>query len=220
MPSVRVVELIEQAKTILQEEAGSGVRWTVIELQDWLNAAYRDVVTVRPDAYSKGGTYQCVAGPRQVVTGTFADAVKLLDVVRNVAATSTKNAVIIADRRLMDAMRRNWYGDTPSASIELCMFDPVLPLEFLVYPAATTAAQLEIVYSSVPPPHTLIEPSLTNPANQEVIRITDNYANALIDLMLYRAYSKDRESTASAARAVAHYQAAIAALTAQQASNP
>jgi len=39
------------------------------------------------------------------------------------------------------------------------------------------------------------------------INIDDIYANALVDYMLYRAYSKDAEYAGNAQRAVAHYTA-------------
>jgi len=91
--------------------------------------------------------------------------------------------------------------------IQHYMFDPRLPKEFLVYPPATTAARLEVIYSSVPLAHTLTEAQLINSATTEVIRIDDSYFNALLDYVLYRAYSKDAEYAANAQRAVAHYQA-------------
>jgi len=76
-----------------------------------------------------------------------------------------------------------------------------------VYPPATNTAQLEVVYSQVPAAHTLTEAQLLNSATTEVIRIDDSYSNAMLDYILYRAYSKDVDYAANAQRAVAHYQA-------------
>ena len=87
------------------------------------------------------------------------------------------------------------------------MFDPRQPREFLVYPPATSAARLEITYAQIPSPHTLTAQQLTNAATTETIRIDDSFANALLDYVLYRAYSKDAEQQGNAARAVAHFQA-------------
>jgi hypothetical protein len=108
---------------------------------------------------------------------------------------------------MLDDQRRNWYAETGTVDIQHFMFDARLPKEFLVYPPATVNARLEIVYSSVPLAHTLTEAQLINPATAEVIRIDDSYANAMLDYMLYRAYSKDAEYAANANRAVAHFQA-------------
>ena len=205
MATVKVVELVSKAQTLLQDT--TQVRWPVLELQGWLNDSYREAVNLRPDANTQTGEYVCTAGARQVLTSTFANALRLIEVVRNTATTSAKGAVRIVNRRMLDDQRRNWYAETQTVDIQHYMFDPRLPKEFLVYPPATTAARLEVIYSSVPTAHTLTEAQLINTATTEVIRLDDSYANALLDYMLYRAYSKDAEYAANANRAVAHYQA-------------
>jgi hypothetical protein len=205
MATVKVVDLIVRAQTLLQDE--DSVRWTVAELQYWLNDAYKETIGLRPDANTQTAEYTCVAGPRQVLTGSFPNAIRLVEVVRNLATTSNKYSVRLTDRRSLDTQRRSWYSDTPSASVELYMFDPRTPKEFLVYPPATTAARLEVIYSVLPAEHTLSDAQLLNPATAETIRIDDIFATALFDYMLYRAYSKDSEQTAMMQRAVAHYQA-------------
>jgi hypothetical protein len=189
----------------LQDE--DSVRWTVAELQYWLNDAYKETIGLRPDANTQTAEYTCVAGPRQVLTGSFPNAIRLVEVVRNLAATSNKYSVRLTDRRSLDTQRRSWYSDTPSASVEMYMFDPRTPKEFLVYPPASTVARLEVIYSVLPLEHTLSDAQLLNPATAETIRIDDIFATALFDYMLYRAFSKDAEQTAMMTRAVAHYQA-------------
>jgi hypothetical protein len=205
MAVVKVVDLISRAGTILQDT--TNIRWPAPELQGWLNDSYREITNLRPDSNTQTGEFVCVAGARQVVTATFASAIRLIDVVRNVAATSAKGAVRLVNRQMLDDQRRNWYAETGTVDIQHFMFDARLPKEFLVYPPATVNARLEIVYSSVPLAHTLTEAQLINPATAEVIRIDDSYANAMLDYMLYRAYSKDAEYAANAQRAVAHFQA-------------
>jgi len=111
------------------------------------------------------------------------------------------------DRRSLDDQRKGWYGETQTVNIEEYMFDARQPREFLVYPPATTAARLEVAYAQVPSPHTLTDEQLGSAATTEVIRIDDIFANALLDYMLFRAYTKDAEQASNAARAVAHYQA-------------
>jgi hypothetical protein len=189
----------------LQDE--DSVRWTVAELQYWLNDAYKETIGLRPDVNTQTAEYTCVAGPRQVITGSFSNAIRLVEVVRNLATTSNKSSVRLTDRKSLDTQRRSWYSDTPSVSVEMYMFDPRTPKQFLVYPPATTAARLEVIYSVLPAEHTLSDAQLLNPATAETIRIDDIFATALYDYMLYRAYSKDSEQTAMMQRAVAHYQA-------------
>jgi hypothetical protein len=205
MATVKVVDLIVRAQTLLQDE--DSVRWTVAELQYWLNDAYKETIGLRPDVNTQTAEYTCVAGPRQAITGSFSNAIRLVEVVRNLATTSNKSSIRLTDRKSLDTQRRSWYSDTPSASVELYMFDPRTPKEFLVYPPATTAARLEVIYSVLPADHTLTAAQLINPATAETIRIDDIFATALFDYMLYRAFSKDAEQTAMMQRAVAHYQA-------------
>jgi hypothetical protein len=205
MATVKVVDLIVRARTLLQDQ--DSVRWTVTELQYWLNDGYRDVLNLRPDSNTLTGEFTCVAGPRQVLTTTFPNASRLVSVVRNTAPTSNKYGVRLVNNRTLDDQRKGWYAETPTVSIEEYMFDPRQPREFLVYPPATTAARLEVAYTQIPAPHTLSESQLTNTATAETIRIDDSFANALLDYVLYRAYSKDAEQQGNAARAVAHFQA-------------
>jgi hypothetical protein len=205
MATVKVVDLISRAEIILQDT--TNVRWPALELQSWLNDSYREITNLRPDSNTQTGEYTCVLGARQVVTTTFASAIRIIEVVRNTATTSAKGAVRLVNRQMLDDQRRNWYAETATVDIQHYMFDPRLPKEFLVYPPATTAARLEVVYSSVPLAHTLTEAQLTTTPSTETIRIDDSYANAMLDYTLYRAYSKDAEYAANAQRAMAHFQA-------------
>ena len=203
MAITTVNTVIGKAQTILQD--ATGVRWPRAELIGWLNDAYRDVILARPDANSSSGTFTCAAGTRQKLVVGFPSALRLLDVVRNVAASGAHKAVRALQRNVLDDQRPGWHAETPSVDIEHFIFDPKVPTEFLVYPPATSSAQLEVLYSSVPTAHAT---SLADSDTSTVIGIDDSYANVLLDLILYRAYSKDAEYAANAARAVSHQKAA------------
>jgi hypothetical protein len=205
MATVKVVDLIARARTILQDT--TSVRWALYELQWWLNDGYRETLNIRPDSNTSTDTFPCAAGPRQILTTEFANATRLISVVRNVAANSNKYAVHLVDRRVLDTQRRGWFAEPASISIEQYVFDPRQPKEFMVYPPATSTAELEVMYAEVPEPHTLTDAELGNPATAEVIRIDDTFANALLDYILFRAYTKDSEQQGNAARAAAYYQA-------------
>ncbi len=204
--TVKVVSLLADAQTLLLD-ADAGARWPLTELQRWLNAAYLEVVNVKPEASTQSGTFNCVAGVRQNLTTTFSGATRLLEVVRNVAVGSTGQAVIQVERHSLDDQRRTWPSDPASITIENYIFDPRLPTEFMVYPPALNTAQLEVIYHSTPAPHTLTLSQLQNQSTTEVIRIPDAYANALREYVLYLAFSKDSDVPANAERAAAHYQA-------------
>lgn len=205
MATVKVVDLIARAQTLLVDTTAT--RWAATELQYWLNDSYREILNLKPDSNSLSGTFTCVSGYRQNITTTFATANRLLEVIANKAATSTKKGVRLISRTSLDTDRPGWYNETASVNVQLYMYDPRFATEFMVYPPATTAAQLEVVYNVVPSPHTLTSVQLVDPTNTEVIRVSDSYANAILDYILYRAYTKDADQPNNAARAVAHYQA-------------
>lgn len=202
--AVAVEDIITRAQIILQDTTGT--RWPTAELLNWLNDSYKEIVQARPDLYPvTTPIFTCVAGTRQVApTG----ALRMIDVVRN--GGGTKRAVRLIDRRILDDQLPSWHSQSGSTEIQHWMFDPRTPREFLVYPPAASGASLEIVYSAVPAPHD------TATGN---IAIIDSYGNVMLDYILYRAYTKDAEYTANAARAQAHYGAMQNAISSGAASD-
>jgi hypothetical protein len=192
----------------------SNIRWPRTELQNWMNESYLAITLARPDANAKSGTFTCAAGTRQVLTDEFASALRLLDVTRNMASTSTYRVIRLVARSVLDDQRPGWHAETGTVNIQHYTFDPRQPKEFFVYPPATTAAQVEVVYTDSPGAHTLSESDLDpEGTNTEVIKLDDIYMSPIIDWILYRAYSKDAEYGANEQRAQASYAAFNAALS-------
>ena len=205
MSTVKVIDIIKRVEDVLQD---SNIRWPRTELQNWINESYLAITLLRPDANSKTGTFTCVAGSRQVLTADFPSALRLLDVTRNLANTSTKRVIRLVSRSVLDDQRPSWHAETGSVNIQHFTYDPRQPKEFFVYPPATTSAQLEVVYADAPTSHTLTELQLDpESGNTEVIKLDDIYMSPMIDWVLYRAYSKDAEYGANEARATAAYSA-------------
>jgi|TARA_X000001036_G_scaffold355118_1_gene336868 hypothetical protein len=202
--TIKVIEVIKRVEDVLQD---SNVRWPRVELQNWLNESYLQIALLRPDASSKTGTLTCVAGSRQTITSGFSTALRLLDVVRNLASSSDKKVVRLIDRSVLDDQRPAWHTDTASVNIQNYTFDVRQPKEFFVFPPATTSAQLEVVYADLPGSHSLSASALDpTGSNTDVIKVDDTYLSVITDWILYRAFSKDAEFAANAARAGAHYQ--------------
>ena len=204
MATIKVREVIKRVEDVLQD---SNVRWPRIELQNWLNESYLQIVQLRPDSNAKTGTFTCVAGTRQSITTGFSSALRIIDIVRNLASASDKKVVRLINRSVLDDQRPAWHTDTATVNIQNYTFDVRQPKSFFVYPPATTAAQLEVVYADLPTAHALSAANL-DPASSssDVILIDDTYISAILDWILYRAFSKDAEFAANAARAGAHYQ--------------
>lgn len=204
MATVKVKEIIGRVEHILQD---SNVRWPRLELQSWINEAYLASVLLRPDANAKTGTFTCAAGSRQVLTAQFSSGLQILDITRNLAASSTKKVVRLVQRSVLDDQKPTWHTETGTVNVQHYMYDPRQPKEFFVYPPATTSAQLEIVYVDIPGAHALSESAL-DPAGSDttVMLLDDIYMSPVIDWVLYRAYSKDAEYGTNEQRAAAAYQ--------------
>ncbi|MGJ7467262.1 DUF6682 family protein [Comamonas thiooxydans] len=186
----------------------TSIRWPVGEWVRYLNDGQREIMLHRPDAFNKSAVIDCVAGTKQALP---ADGAKLIDVQRNSTVTS-KRAVRICSREILDAQMPNWQNIAGAAEIVHFMYDPREPKAFWVYPPATIAAKLEINYSATPTD--IAEPAAGSEYTAVVgnISVADIYANALLDYMLYRGYLKDADYAGNAARAQAHYAAFATAL--------
>lgn len=198
MAVTTVENLIQRVKITLQEVTADGTRWTNDELVSWLNEAYQAIIGLRPDAASVNESLALVAGTKQQIPAV---GLRLLDVVRNLSGS--QQAILVCDRRQLDATRRGWHSEDQSSAIEHFVFDEMAPRHFYVYPPAAAGTSVEIIYSQVPAPHDAdYDISLS-----DVIKLDDSYAPALVDYILYRAYSKDADFAGNANRAAMHYNA-------------
>lgn len=206
--SVTAQSIIRRVVETLNDR--TSVRWPVAELVRYLNDGQREVGTYRPDALVSGATKTLSAGSRQTLP---TNGIKLMDIVRNDSEASSR-AVRMTNRQILDAQIPGWHNIAGSTEILHFIYDPRDPLVFYVYPpAAASGAAVYMIYAGTPS-------EITEPADGSTyanvsgnIGIPDIFANTLIDYVLYRAYTKDTEYAGNAARAQAHYQAFVNALT-------
>ena len=210
MSTVKVTDIIRRVEDVLQD---TNIRWPRTELQNWMNESYLAITLARPDANAKTGSFTCATGTRQVLSSEFPSSLRLLDVTRNLATSSGYKVIRLVARSVLDDQRPAWHAETGTTAIQHFTFDPRQPKEFFVYPPATTAAEIEVVYTDSPGATTLTESQL-DPAGSDatVILLDDIYMSPMIDWILYRAYSKDAEYGANEQRAQAAYGAFNAAL--------
>lgn len=188
-----VADLITRAVDILQDT--TNVRWPAAELIRYLNDGQRQIVLNVPDASITNSTLALAAGTKQTLPS---GGIRLIDVVRNVSG----NAIRIIDRDILDTQIPGWHNETAAATKHY-IFDPRDPTHFYVYPPATSASpQVEIIYSSSP----------SDAVSGGSITLADVYANALLDYVLYRAYSKDAEYAGDSGRAAAAYSSFLQSL--------
>lgn len=203
MAATKLTDLLKQVRNTMID-AGA-VRWTWLELQEWVNAAYREIAAKRPDSCSYAIAFNCVAGVRQDLLKQLPQTQRLLEVTRNTAADSRKGVVALVDRQALGAVRPFWPSEDETLDIQNYMYDPRLPTEFMVYPPAKAGAQLEVLYVQLPVMHSLTEQQLAGGAS-DTIRLDDCYVNAIMDYVLFRAFTKDAGAQGDAQRAMAHFQ--------------
>jgi hypothetical protein len=191
MPTVTAEAILGRAATIIQDETGT--RWPPEELLKWLNDGQREVVMLKPDAYAQNESVALVSGTKQTIP---ANGIALIDVVRNMGTTGTTpgKVVRLIDRRILDDQHPDWHSVDQVREVDHYVFDQRDPRHFYVWPPANGSTQVEAIYSAAP---TEIS------AATSTITLDDVYANALLDYILYRAYSKDADYTGNAQRAMA-----------------
>lgn len=191
--------VIGRAGTILQD--ATGVRWPEAELVGWLNDGQREVVQVRHDASVSNGAITLTANSAKQTLP--AGSIALLGISRNLGVDGlTPGAPIkLTKREYLDALVPTWHTDAGQIVIKHYCNDVLDPKHFYVYPRphATTVVQVEALLCVLPADCAL--PSVTPSA---ALTLADEYANSLVDYILYRAFSKDTEA-ASAQRASGHY---------------
>lgn len=192
--------IVKRAATVLKDK--TGVRWSADELVEWLIDFERELAVLRPDAFATIEPMSLVAGFQQVLPSTCA---RLIDIPSN--STGTRFPISKTDRAEHDAVEPGWRAATAAGSIKHYMHDTRTPLRFEVYPPAIAGTQVDVEFSKYPPPLTVPAADTDYNAVTGNINAPDKYANAAVDYVLYRAFSKDSELTVNAARAGSHYRA-------------
>lgn len=183
-------EITNRAATIIQDETGT--RWPVEELLDWLNDGQREIVLLKPDASIKNESMALTSGTKQNLP---TDGIALIDVPRNMGSGESAGKVIRhIQRRILDDQLPNWHTASAQSAVDHFAFDARDPKHFYVYPPSDGTSQVEVIYSAAPD---------VIASKEDEISLDDIYSNALLDYILYRAYSKDSDYTGNDNRAMA-----------------
>ena len=186
--------IVDKAELILKDSANN--RWEAAELLDWLIEGEGIVVTLKPDANAVDESVVLSAGTLQSLPAT---ATQLLDVTYNMGltpGTTYGDAITVVDRGLMDSCYPGWQTEAENATVKHVIYDPAkLPKKFWVYPKSPGTNYIQIITAKIPG---TIASLATN------INLGDEYASALMDWVLFRAFQKDAEYNPSVERALTH----------------
>lgn len=190
-------QLIAAAATELNDD--DLITWTQDDHIEFINSAQRQVAVERPDASQTSESIALVAGTKQTIPAGYR---RLLDITRNMGADGLTpgKPIIGVDRASLDLANQYWHSATGKTSVQNYTYDEKTPEIFYVSPPvkAGEVVQIEAVFSTVPA-------EVTDPADE--LAINDIYYNAILDWMLYRAFSVEVDSANSGAMAARHYAA-------------
>ena len=191
MATITAQGIINKAKILLQDT--TSIRWPETELLDWLNDGQREIASLRPDVSNKTALHTLVAGTKQALA---AEAAALIEVRRNMGVNGTTpgDAIRKVPTHILDSQLPTWHSMTASAVVKHYCYDPRTPRLFYVFPPSLGTTQIEVAYDCAPADVTI----------GAVIGIDDEYANAILEYVLFRAYSKDHEEIGNVQLATAH----------------
>lgn len=192
--------------------AGQFVRYTELELVEWLNDGQRVIAKYLPQACSRLDAIKLTAGTRQSIEKILAANIKngdgtasmnqygksLLDVIRNMGSdgVTAGRAVRVIEREMLDASNPKWHTETTSTEILEYAFDPRTPKYFYVYPGVQAAAALwlEISYLANPVDVPYVADSMRlGGASSVLISIDDQYVDDLVNYIVARGHFKEAE---------------------------
>lgn len=207
-----------EASLILQDDLFT--RWTLPVLNLFINGALREILLHKPNAFATTAHLPLVVGARQEMPDEYP---VLLRIIRNVypeapTAMSSENItqITLVSRQMMDAIDPYWSDPNftkPAARVKHFMFDVAQPDHFYVYPPNNGAGVVEAIVAAEPPRIGAPASAQTQlDAWNAVVPIKESYRQAVVDYMLFRAYSMDLEGAGNAQRAQMHRAAFAEAL--------
>jgi hypothetical protein len=166
--------IVDNASKLLHDT--SHAHWTEAELLEYLNEGQRRICLKVPTAYTKNSTVALGAGSRQTIP---AEAQLLLDVCLDTSGNYVRRVSFKEVRA---------YSSTPgtqSANTEEWAYEPEkTPKTWWCWPPNNGAGSVNIDYAAVP----------TDIALVDVILINDTWESTLLDWILFRALSKEKQT--------------------------
>lgn len=187
MGTVTAQTLINRAAYLLEDT--TNIAWTRAELLGWLNEAQTQVVAYAPGANTVRSNLSLQAGTQQTLPS---DALVLIDVPRNVNGP----AIRLTSRESLDNGPVDWHTATASATVKHYVYDANDQYNFYVSPPNNGAGQVVAVYAKVPTQVT---------SESSTLDIDDSYSAAIVNYMMYRAYSHDTDYVSGGADKAAAY---------------
>ncbi|MCO7225927.1 DUF6682 family protein [Pleionea sp. CnH1-48] len=188
-------DIIVRAARLLMDEQFEV--FSIGEYLTYISDAQRTIHKHRPDANSVNMVMRLIPGAKQSIP---TDGYRLLRVTRNMGADGNTmgSAIIEASKATFDAELPHWPTITDSR-IQHFLFDDIDPKSFYVYPAIAQDAShyVELIYSKTP---------MEIGSTRQSLELPDEYANAILNWVLYRCYTKESVAAQNLQKAQSYYQ--------------
>ncbi len=200
MGTFKQKDVLVAASIVLQDP--SFKRYTPSYLNAFLNEACREVAMVKPNATAENIDLPMAVGSEQSLPDSHAS---ILRAIRN---TASNTLITTVSRTTLDATIPGWQSASvvPQAKdVEHLIYDKASPRDFLVYPPNDGTGKIRVSASKIPA--TLQDGSnATDVATYTTVvsDIPDIYQTALVDFVLYKAFSLDMNVPGAAQRAGYH----------------
>lgn len=206
-------DIMRRALYVLQDH--DAVRWTAPEMRLWVNDALREIAVRKPTATAASVEIALQTGTWQQLPDAYQS---LIEVTRNLATLDGDVArrgggrvVTPVRRQDMDEALPGWQDAAVlpySAVVQHYIEEPIDRRAFYVVPGNDGTGRVEAVVSRLP--DEVAEPPFGSATDVQAytapLDMRDEYRGAVLDFVLYRAYSKDMQLAGAAARAAAHFQ--------------
>jgi len=190
MATITAQNILDRAELLLHDD--TNIRWPLVEGLNWINEGQREIVLLKPDAYSLTEALKMIAGTKQTIP---AAGTMLLDVTRNMGddGTTVGNVIRLVARRILDDGQADWHTQDAAAVVKHWVYDPETnPRVFYIWPKSDATNYIEICYAKAPTEIAAVGDTIT---------LDDIYSPALLNYFLYRAYAKDADYASNAQRA-------------------
>ena len=185
-------DIFDEVRRTIHDENSSTYRWSDDELLDYLNAAARQIVGLVPDANTVE-TVETISNniARQTLP---AGGIKVIRVSRNYAddGTTPEGVIRYVEKDALDTYNPDWEFDTALKAdganfFEHFCHDSREPDVYYLYPPQAAAdKKVALVYSATP---------TTVGAVGDNYPLDDEYINAAVQYVIYRALTKESRDT-------------------------
>jgi len=186
-----LLEITSVVRDKLNDTDSMNYRWSESEMLADCNSGLREIVRIKPDANMTVASVALSAGVEQDIPE---NGILMLDVMRNMGTDGSTpgNSVVLASLDLFNKTYPDWAAADQQTEINNWLYDSSMPKLWYCSPPSDGAGYVKIAYSEMP--SALGDLIATFP-------LGDEYFDAMVHYLIYRALLKDSDYAASFERA-------------------